>query len=113
MKLTRSVTESGRGTTHVLAWFPPYLISSGEGRWDLQDAASYEAGKPVTDDDRSLFAARSAASAELAAWAAGQLGCPVEVVEESHATFTSLSVRQRPRVVLGRKEPVYYLRAAQ
>jgi hypothetical protein len=115
MKLTRSVTEpDGLGATHVLAWFPPYLISSGQGCWDLQTVAEYDAGTPVTSDDRSLFAARNATPGELAGWAAGQLGSPVVMLEKSHATFTSISLRERPRIAaLGRREPVWYLRPAR
>jgi hypothetical protein len=111
MKLTRATAEpDGLDATHVLAWFPPYLITSGTGRWGLQDIAAYDAGVPVPDDDRSLFAARSATSRELAAWAAGQLGSPVVMLQKATATFTSPGRRQRPRVTAGRKEPVWYLR---
>lgn len=112
MNLTRSTTAPGPGAdtgpAHVLHWVPGYLTSDGCGSWELQPAAAYQAGEPGgTDPDYD--APRDAPAGDLATWAAGQLGYPVDL-EAGSATILAASLR--PLSVHAGREPVYYVRPA-
>jgi hypothetical protein len=101
-------TQLATAGTHVLHWVPGYVTSTGCGAWELQDAAGYQAGQPggaspVHD------APRDAAAGDLAAWAAAQLGYPVEMEE---ATATIRAVTFRPLSIHLGREPAYHVRRA-
>jgi hypothetical protein len=108
VKLTRKRTAPGPGTagpTHVLYWAPGHLNSDGTGCWELQAAAAYVAGEPYNGTDPQLYdTPRDAPAAALAAWVAGQLGCPVELKQFS-AGYRSVTLR--PLSVHAGSEPAY------
>jgi ADP-ribose pyrophosphatase YjhB (NUDIX family) len=114
MRLTRSATVPAPAAgqdeaTHVLAWVPGWLSSTGHGSWVLQEAAAYEAGVPgagcpETDDPRD------AGPEDLALWVTAVLGYRV-VLDRAWATLASLTFRP-PSVNAGR-EPVYFVTPAE
>jgi len=110
MKLTPTATPE-RGTAgkpaHVLHWVPGYLNSDGCGTWELQDAAAY-ACEPGGQDP-AHDAPRDAAPGDLAAWAAGQLGYPVEL-EAFSARIRAVTLR--PLSIHAGAEPAYHVRPA-
>jgi hypothetical protein len=112
MKLTRPAAvperDTDAGPTHILHWVPGYVTSTGCGSWDLQDAAAYEAREPGGRDPE-YDAPRDTPAAELALWAAGQLGYPVEL-EPASAAIRAITLR--PLSVHMDTEPVYYVRVA-
>jgi hypothetical protein len=107
MKNTQLATTS-TGPAHVLHWVPGYVTSTGCGAWELQAAADYEAGQPGGTDPVH-DAPRDATAGDLAAWAAGQLGYPVEL-EKSGATISTFTLR--PLSIHIGAEPAYYVRPA-
>jgi hypothetical protein len=94
--------------THVLHWVPGYVTSTGCGAWELQGAADYQAGQPGGRDP-VLDVPRDAAAADLATWAAGQLGYPVEL-QAAATTISTFSLR--PLAIHVGHEPAYHVRPA-
>jgi hypothetical protein len=88
--------------THILHWVPPYV--DGEGTWELQDIASYEADEPQLDPEWSLPGEpRGIDGGDFAAWMAEMTGCPV-AARESFVRITC------PRALRFRcREPAWYV----
>jgi hypothetical protein len=112
MKLTRPVTaperDAAAGPAPVLHWVPGYVTSSGCGSRELQDAAAYEAGEPGGRDPEYDIP-RDTPAGDLAAWAARQLGYPVDL---EAATCTILAASLRPVSIHAGHEPACYVCSA-
>ena len=94
--------------THIMHWVPGYLIRGGadwgDGWWDLQDIASYEAGRPQLDPDWSIEGeSRDIDADDFTEWIAGMTGYPV-AVEKS---WTRITCWRRLR--FRRREPLFYV----
>jgi hypothetical protein len=98
--------------THVLHWVPGYLIRGGavwgDGWWELQSIADYDAGEPQTDPAWMLEAEpRDIDADDFTEWIAEMVGYPVEV-EKSSTRITCLRALK-----WNREEPVWLVYPAQ
>ena len=97
--------EPGTGATHVLHWVPPYV--DGEGTWELQTCADYDAGKLPSRPDWMLESEpRDIDAGDFTGWIAGITGYPV-TVEQDWVRITC------PRAFrFMRREPLWWVRPA-
>lgn len=94
--------ESGTNAIHVLHWVPPYV--GGEGTWELQDIASWEAGDPPVDPGWGMEdEARDIDANDFTEWIAGLVGYPVDVEKD----FVRISCPAALR--FWRREPVWWV----
>lgn len=96
--------------THILHWVPGYLVKGGcdwgDGWWELQPLADYEAGEPQGNPDWYLEGEpRDIEADDFTEWIAGLTGYPVSV-EKSSVRITC------PRALRTSREPVWYVRPA-
>jgi hypothetical protein len=92
--------------THILYWVPPYV--DGEGTWELQDIASYEAGESQPDPEWMLPGEpRDIDGGDFTAWIEGIVGYPVAVRESSVRITCPRALR------FWRREPAWYVIPAE
>lgn len=103
------VPTSGLDPDYALAFIPPRACARAWARltlpgwWELLTIADYDAGG-CASDDWTLPAPRRTPAADLAAWAASLLGCPVTL--EADTT----RVKVGGRFTRWHEEPVYWVR---
>lgn len=98
--------------THVLYWVPGYLVKGGcewgDGTWELQEIASYEAGEPPSSPDWGMEGEpRDIDANDFTDWIASLTGYPVTVEKDSVSITCVRALR------FFRSEPVWWVRPAE